>query len=231
MPSVTPLFKGECKLELADIYLITGEVWESTLLYSQVDKANKGEPIGEEAKFRNAKLSYYKGEFEWARGQLDVLKGGTSHLIANDALALSLLIQDNMGLDSNITGLLIYSRADMLVFQNKEDAALLVLDSILTQLPEHSLVDEVLLKKAEIMKRKGKFLEEASFLQMIIDKYSTDILADDALFLLADLYERRLDNKQKAMDLYQDLLIKFPGSSFVVEARKRFRTLRGDAVN
>ncbi len=231
MPNTPPQFQAECKLELGDIYLMTGEIWESTLLYSQVDKANKGEPIGEEAKFRNAKLSYYKGDFEWARAQLDVLKGGTSHLIANDALALSLLIQDNMGLDSNITGLLIYAKADLLIFQNKEDAALLTFDSLLTELPGHSLTDEVFMRKAEIMGRKGKYEEEAALLQMIIDKYATDILADDAFFLLADLYEKKLQNKQKAMDLFQELLVKFPGSSYVVEARKRFRSLRGDVLN
>lgn len=231
LPNVPPRFQADCKLELGDIYLITGEIWESTLLYSQVDKANKGEPIGEEAKFRNVRLSYYKGDFEWARAQLDVLKGGTSHLIANDALALSLLIQDNMGLDSNITGLLIFAKADLLTFQNKDDAALLTLDSLLADTPEHSLADEVLLKKAEIMKRKGRYEEEAALLQKIIDKYGTAILADDAYFMLADLYERKLQNKQKAMDLYQELLVKFPGSSYVVEARKRYRALRGDVLN
>lgn len=230
-PGISTQLQAECKLELGDIYLITGELWESTLLYAQVDKANKGEPIGEEAKFRNARLSYYKGDFEWARAQLDVLKGGTSHLIANDALALSLLIQDNMGLDSNITGLLIYSKADLLLFQNKDEEALKTLDTLLKELPGHSLSDEVLMKKAEIMKKKGRFEEQASFLQTIIEKYATDILADDAYFMLADLYEKKLLNKEKAMNLYQELLVKFPGSSFGVEARKRYRSLRGDAAN
>jgi tetratricopeptide (TPR) repeat protein len=223
--------QAACKLELADIYLITGEVWESTLLYSQVDKAFKSTPLGEEAKFRNAKLSYYKGEFDWARAQLDVLKGGTSHLIANDALALSLLIQDNMGLDSNISALLIYSSADLALFQNKDDRALHLLDSLLETFPKHSLADEVLLKKAEIMKKRQNFAEAAVYLQAIVDQYPSDILGDDALYLLAELNEKKLNNKQKAMDLYQDLLVKYPGSTFAVMARKRFRILRGDFIN
>jgi tetratricopeptide (TPR) repeat protein len=231
IPNTPKNLQAECKLELADIYLITGEVWESTLLYSQVDKAFKGSPLGEEAKFRNARLSYYKGEFEWARGQLDVLKGGTSHLIANDALKLSLLIQDNMGLDSNISALLVYAHADLLLFQNKDDEALRELDSLLLAFPKHSLTDEVLLKKSEIMKKKQRYEEEAALLQTIVELYPSDILADDALFTLADLYEKKLNNKQKAMDLYQDLLVKYPGSTFGVAARKRFRTLRGDVLN
>ena len=231
LPGIPRDMNASCKLELADIYLITGEVWESTLLYSQVDKAYKNTPLGEEAKFRNAKLSYYKGEFDWARAQLDVLKGGTSHLIANDALALSLLIQDNMGLDSNISALLLYSKADLLEFQNKNTEALHLLDTLLEAYPRHSLADEALLKKAEILEKQQQFEEAANLLQTIVDKYPTEILADDALFLLAGLYEKQLNNKQKAMDLYQDLLAKYPGSTYGVAARKRYRILRGDSIN
>lgn len=231
MGATSPVFKAECKLELGDIYLMTGEVWEATLLYSQVDKAFKGEPLGEEAKFRNARLSFYRGDFDWAKAQLDVLKSGTSHLIANDALALSLVIQDNIMPDSNYTPLLLYSRADLLLFRNKDKEALATLDSITSQFPGHNINDDVLMKKAQIMRRMGKYEEECALLQNVVDQYGREILGDDALFLLAEETEKRFNNKQKAMELYQDLLVKYPGSTFVVEARKRFRALRGDSVN
>ncbi|MBL0049751.1 MAG: tetratricopeptide repeat protein [Bacteroidetes bacterium] len=218
---------AECKLELADILLFTGEIWETTLLYSQVEKAFKEEPIGQEAKFRNARLSYYHGDFEWSRAQLNVLKSSTAKLIANDALDLSLLISDNT-VDSNFVPLEMYARADLLVYQNKDSFALLTLDSITKQFPTHAIDDEILFKKYQIEFKRGKFETAAAFLQEIRDKYSTDILGDDAVFKLAELNQYHLKNQEKAKELYQELLTNYPGSLYTVEARKRFRLMRGD---
>ena len=219
---------AECKLELADVLLFTGEIWETTLLYSQVEKAFKEEPIGQEAKFRNAKLSYYHGDFEWSRAQLDVLKSATEKLIANDALDLSLLISDNT-VDSNFVPLALYARADLLVYQNKDSIALLTLDSITQLFPAHSLDDEILFKKYQIEMSKSSYDSAAAFLQQIRDKYATDILGDDAVFKLAELNQFQFKNLDKAKELYQEVLTMYPGSLYTVEARKRFRTLRGDA--
>ncbi|MEA3478005.1 MAG: tetratricopeptide repeat protein, partial [Bacteroidota bacterium] len=219
-----------CKIELADIYLFSGEVWEATLLYSQVDKAFKNNPLGHLAKYKNARLTYYIGEFEWARAQLDVLKAATSKLIANDAMDLSLLISDNMDPDSSMNGLLIFAKADLLSYQNKDDLALQTLDSIYLIGLYHPLFDEVLFKKAEIMIKKGHYKEADSLLQRVVDYYPFDILADDALFLRAEIQEQQFNNIEQAMDLYQELLLNYPGSLYVVEARKRFRNLRNDNI-
>jgi tetratricopeptide (TPR) repeat protein len=226
-----PKALAECKIELADILLMTGEVWEATLLYSQVEKAFKEEPIGSLAKFKNAKLFYYIGEFEWAKAQLDVLKAATSKLIANDAMALSLLISDNSEADSTYGALSIYSRTDLLVFRNKLDDGLLTLDSLLAKYPNHSLSDEVYYKKAEIYLKKGLNDSAVVYYQKIIDNYWFDILGDDAMFNLAKLYEESYKDTKKAMDIYEKLMTTYPGSTYAVEARKRYRALRGDVVN
>jgi tetratricopeptide (TPR) repeat protein len=231
LPQIAPTIQAGCKLELADILLMTGDVWEASLTFSQVEKSFKYDQVGQEAKFRNAKISYYTGDFKWAQAQLDVLKGSTSKLIANDAMSLSIMISDNVAWDSVTTPLEMYARADLLSFQNKDDEALVVLDSIKEKFPSHAIADDILYKRYEIMMKKNKYEDAAKFLQGIIDNYSEDILGDDALFYLAELEENKLNDKQKAMGLYQDLLVKFPGSMFTVEARKRFRKLRGDAVN
>lgn len=231
LPNLKSQFKAECKLELADIYVFDGLVWDAALLYGQVDKDFKNDILGREAKFRNSRLSYYLGEFDWAKDQLNVLKSATSQLISNDALSLALLITDNTNLDTSNAAMLVYSRADLLDFQNKDSLALMVLDSLVTGFLAHSLTDEAWFKIAQILKSKGKFSEACAYLQDIIDKYPDDILADDALFQLADIYENRLNEKEKAKTLYETLLTKYPGSLFVVDARKRFRTLRGDKIN
>lgn len=231
MPGAKPINIAACKLELADILLMSGEVWEATLLYSQVDLAFKNDPIGAEAKLRNARLSFYIGEFGWAKAQLDVLKAATSKLIANDAMQLSLLISDNIGEDSSTTALELYAKADLLLFQNKEELALQTLDSITMLDLYHPIFDEVLYKKAEIMLRERNYAEADSLLVKLYNFYPDDILGDDALFKLAELQETIFGNKDKAMELYKELLEKYPGSVLVVEARKRYRTLRGDKVN
>ena len=250
-----PQLQAESKLELADIMLFTGEPWEATLLYSQVDKAFKNEPIGHEARFRNARLSFFIGEFNWAKAQLDVLKAATSKLIANDAMALSLLISDNIEADSSTTALQAYAYADLLLFRNKPVEALAMLDSIGLVFPNHSITDDVLMKKAEIKIKQGKIADAITLYRKVTDEYGDGIRGANALFNLAMLYDQpSLENTEelslsaaelfflgiqdpqfkdhaKAMVAYQELLTKYPGSLFTVEARKRFRTLRGDMIN
>ncbi len=222
---------AECKLELGDIYLFTGEVWEATLLFSQVDKAFKNEPTGHEAKFRNARLSYFIGEFGWAKAQLDVLKAATSKLISNNAMELSLLIGDHLVNDTTGAALKVLARAELLEYRNKDELSILTMDSIASMTDAYLLQDDVLYRKAKIAVKKGNYMLADSLLTAIITGYGTEILADNALYLCAELNEYQLDNKTRAMELYQDLMVKYPGSLFSTEARKRYRLLRGDPVN
>ncbi len=231
MPAVSAQMKADCKIELADILLFDGNVWDATLLYSQVDYDFKHDPVGHQAKFKNAKLSYYIGEFGWAKTQLDVLKAATSKLISNDAMELSLLISDNMDMDSTYTALGIFSRAELLVYRNKFDDALVTLDSIQMLSLWHSLNDDVMYKKARIMLKKGQFAVADSLLEKLISMYPADLLADDALWLRADIQENHFKDIQKAKELYEKILFDYPGSLYTVEARKRFRTIRGDMTN
>ncbi|GDX48073.1 hypothetical protein LBMAG25_08910 [Bacteroidota bacterium] len=231
MPGGTRPIKMQCKLDLGDYYIITGNVWDATLIYLQVDKDNKDEPLGEEARFRNAKLSFYKSEFEWAQAQLDIIKSSTSELVANDAIALSVFITDNTGLDTSTEAMSIYARADLLMFRNRFDEALQTLDSLEARFPDHSLIDDVLYEKALIHLRKNNIAQALIYFQDLNKKYSTDLLADDALFDLADLYENSIHDKEKAMDLYKQIITEHSGSLYVIEARKRYRALRGDALS
>lgn len=229
-PNVDPGLEAVAKLNLGDYYLMNGEVWEATLLYSQVDKAFKEDMLGHEARYRNAKLSYYSGDFQWAQAQFDVLKASTSKLIANDALDLSVFIMDNLGLDSTVAALNLYAEADLLVFQNQFDEAFLKLDTLLYEYPEHALEDDVLYLKAKIYQKQREFEQAAEALKRIIDKHPEEIRADNAIFQLGELYELHLGDIEKAKTLYETLFIDYSGSTYAVEARKRYRRLRGDDV-
>mgnify|MGYP001257570216 CR=1 FL=1 len=223
--------QAECKLELADILLMQGDPWEAILLYSQVEKDFKENPIGHEAKFRRARISYFQGEFDWAQAQLDVLKASTSKLIANNAMDLSLLITDNMGLDTSAKAMQMYARAEFLAFQNKWEASTNTLDSLLLNFSGHTLSDEVIYKKAEISMHTKKYNQAISYFQDVAENYSYDILADDALFQWAKLTEEHLNDNEKALMLYEQILLEHNGSIYTSEARKRFRALRGDNEN
>ncbi len=228
LPGLKSKIKNELKLVLGDYYVLYGDVWEATLLYAQVDKAEKDSPLGEDARFRNAKLSYYKGEFEWAQAQLSILKGATTELIANNALELSVFILDNLGLDSITSTMQLFAAADLLHIQNKDEQALTKLDEILTAYPGHALTDDIYLKQANILIENKKFEEAINKLKLIIESYGEDILADNALFLLGDIYQNYLKLPEQAMAYYKLIITDYSDSVLLVEARKRFRFLRGD---
>lgn len=231
MPGVYDRILATCKLERADILLLKGEVWDASLLYQQVELDFKEDPLGHEAKFRSAKISYYTGDFEWAQAQLDVLKASTSKLISNDAIDLSLLITDNFNMDTLTAPMEMFARADLLAYQNQTEAAGRTLDSLELAWPMHSLSDEIKMLRAAMAFRNGKFEEARSLYEKVVELHAMDITADDALFKLAEMQQNIFNDPAKAMELYEKLIAEFPGSLFVVEARKRFRELRGDAVN
>jgi tetratricopeptide (TPR) repeat protein len=231
LPQIPGRLIAQCKLELGDAYLVSGDVWEPALLYGQVNKDFNEDPLGQEAKMRNARLAYYKGEFEWAQTQLDILKSATSQTISNDAIELSLIIQDNTGLDSSEDAMKMYAAADLLLYQNRLQECFRKLDSIPLLFPGHSLTDEIYYVRAKALRRQGNFAEAKTYYEKILSDFSFDILADNALFELADMTENQLNNKEAARDLYEKLILKYSSSLFVVEARKRYRSLRGDNVN
>ncbi|MBC3790255.1 tetratricopeptide repeat protein [Spirosoma utsteinense] len=224
-------FVDKCKLDKGDMYLLKGEPWESTLLYSQVEKSQKEELLGYEAKLKNAKLQYYKGSFTVAKEILDVLKLATSREIANDAEQLSLLIVDNTGMDSTEAAMRHYADVELMLFQNKTDEAVNNLNEMWTKYADHSMADEILWLRANTFLKQGKNAEALEDLKTIVTKYSKDILGDDAQYTLGKIYEERLKDKQAAMEAYQKVLTNYPGSIYTADARKRFRALRGDVLN
>lgn len=223
-----PNIRGACKIELGDIYLMNGQISDAILEYAQAAKINDNNEIGDKAKLKRATLAFYTGNFQWAQAQLDVLKTGTSKLIANDAFVLSILIKDNIGMDSSEIALKYYARAEMLLQQTRENEALKILDTLEKEYNTHSLIDDVFYLKARIYEKQSRLDETIYNLNQIADNYSTDLLADDAIYKLAQIYDYQLNDKKKALDFYKRIIFDFPGSIYVVDARKRFRFLRGD---
>ena len=219
---------AKAKLNLGDYYIIDNQAWESLLLYTQVEKSEKGNPLGEEAKYKNAKLSYYKGDFEWAQTQLKIIKANTSEFISNDAIDLSVFILDNLNTDDTDFALLLFAKADLLRFQNKLNAAEDTLNKIIAFYPSTALIDDILYMKYKIEKDRQHYEKAAAYLEEIVAQHSDDLLADNALFYLGDLYQKYLKDEEKAKTYYEKIILDFKDSTFTIEARKRYRKLRGD---
>jgi outer membrane protein assembly factor BamD (BamD/ComL family) len=260
-PRANMQLKAKAKLDLGDIYLLKGEPWESTLLFSQVEKTLEENPVGYEAKLKNAKLCFYKGDFRLAQEHLDILKEATTREIANDAMDLSMLIKENIALDSAGDALKAYASIELKLYQHKTDQALAEIkslkegktkistasaiergiqttevlkaitnkqDSVEVPISNHRILDDVYWLEANLRMERGEFDNAIKLLQQILDEYGNDVLADDAYFQQAEIYDRHLKDKTKAMDAYREFLNRFPGSVYAAEARKRFRMLRGD---
>lgn len=224
--SLLPKNRAIVKILLGDIYIVSGKIWDASLLYMQVEKDFSEDVLGHEAKFKNAKVFYYDGEFEYAKAQLDVLKASTSKLIANDAMQLSLLLQDNMVMDTTRAPVEMYASADLLIQQNKFDEALVMLDSIEIKYPFHSLVDEVLFKKAEIYEHLQDWEKAIEYYDIVSVSYGFDILGDDATYRIARIYDYRLNDKVKAAEYYKKILFEFKGSLYTAESLQRYNELK-----
>lgn len=224
------LEKAQVKLKLGDILVLKEQFNKALIYYTQIQRNLKNSTISQEARFKVAKASYYKGDFKWAESQLKILKSSTSQLMANDALELKLLISDNKYEDSLQTALKLYSKADLLAFQNKNSEAIIVLNTILEAHKTEPIIAQTLYKQGQLFEIVSQTEKAMVNYQAIIDNYRDGILIDDAYFKLANIYEK-LGELEKAKNLYEQIIFNHADSIYFVEARKRFRALRGDAIN
>ncbi len=217
-----------CKLAYADILLFNNEIWDALLYYNQVDKDFKHDILGSEAKYRKARVSFFQSDFEWSKAQLDVLKSSTEKLIANNAMELSLLIQENLNLDSNTVALELFANAELLTYQNRYDEANKLMDDIIKAYPDHLLVDDCLYLKSQISFKKGEYGAQVALLKKIIELYPYDLKADNALFDMAITYRDYLSDNLQAKVLFKRLFLEYSSSYFATNARKSFRALEDE---
>lgn len=221
---------NEAKILLGDLTLMMGDVWEATILYTQVEQSNANEPIAHEAKFKKAYLAYYVGDFLWAQAQMDVLKASTSKLIANDAFALSQFISQNIEADSSQKILKTFSNGDYYAFKHQDSLAMLCYDSILANKDAYSLYDDAFLRKGDLLVKLNKFEQAIPMYDTIIKRFNTEVTSPLAAYKLANIYQYSLKDKEKAKQYLEIIFTHYSGSFYADEARKRYRILRGDII-
>lgn len=222
--------KGKIKINLADILVYTNQFNQALILYSQVQSDLTNSTLAQTARFKVAQTSYFKGDFKWAQTQLKVLKSSTSQLTSNDAIDLNLVIANNTANDSIQDALKLYAKADLLAYQNKNELAIQILDSVLVHFKGHEIEDDAFYKQAELYTKTNNYeLAESNYLKIMTISFD-GVLRDDACYSLAELYNYKMDYPEKAKEMYQKIIFEFPSSIYLVDARKKFRILRGDEI-
>ncbi len=222
--------KAEIKLKLGDVLVFTNNYNKALIYFSQIQTQLKNHPLAQEARFKVAQTSYFKGDFNWAKAQLKILKGATTQLTANDAVDLYLTITDNEPVDSIPSGLIQYAKASLLEFQHKNQEAITVLNEVITKYKGQPIEDEALLKQAMLFIKQKEYEDAIINFTKVIAMDAEGILVDDAYYQLAELYNNQIQNPEKATIYYKKIIFDFPSSIYLVDARKKFRKLRGDGV-
>jgi tetratricopeptide (TPR) repeat protein len=219
---------AQAKMELADILLFEEKFNQALLYYSQIEMDLKNDIVAHEASLKAAKTSYFKGDFPWALKQFKELKSANTQLIANDALEYFLLINDNTIADSTQTALKAFAKGDYLLYQNRNKEAIEQFQLVLKTFKAQQIEAVTQLRLGKVYEKIGEYNLALSQYQLIIDHHSDGIYIDEALFFSAEIYSKKLNEPEKAKPLYEKLIFNYQDSIYFVEARKKFRELRGD---
>jgi len=219
---------AKAKMELADIFLFEEKFNQALLYYSQIELDLKNDVVAHEASLKAAKTSYFKTDFVWALKQFKELKAANTQLIANDALEYFLLINDNTVADSTQSALEQFAKGDYLLYQNRNQEAIAQFQSVLQKYKGQQIEAVTLFRLGKIYEKLGDFTLALSQYQAITDHHSDGIYIDEALFFSAEIYSKELKQPEKAKPLYEKILFGHEDSIYFVEARKKFRQLRGD---
>lgn len=220
--------QADAKMELADILLLEEKFNQALIYYSQIQLDLKNDVMSHEASLKAAKTSYFKTDFEWALKQFKELKSANTQLIANDALEYFLLINDNTVADSTQTALKQFAKGDFLIYQNKKPEAIAQFQNILKSFKGQEIEAVTMLRLGKIYESQKDFTSALSQYQQIIDNHSDGIYVDEALFFSAEIYNDELKDIEKAKPLYEKVIFNHQDSIYFVDARKKYRELRGD---
>ena len=231
--------KADLKMELADILVWEQNFNQALIYYSQIQEELKDHEIGHEASLKSAKTSYFNTDFTWAQQQFKALKSASTQLIANDALDYFLLISDATVADSTQTALKSLAKADFLNFQNKKQEAQAAYQEMAQQYKGQEIEEVIGYRLAKLIEKTANPTAAIPYYEGLIVQFPEGIYNDEAHYFLAEIYRILVENnlgeatylaecKQKAMAAYEYVILHHEDSIYFTEARKKFRTLRGD---
>ena len=84
--------------------------------------------------------------------------------------------------------------------------------------------------RAELALKHHDYNKALAFLKTIYEKYGQDVLGDDAVFKMAEIYQNNLHQNDQAKHYYEQLIIDYPGSTYVQTARQRLYNLNNGII-
>ena len=219
---------ADLKMEMADILLFQERFNQATIIYTQIEDDLKNDSVGHDASLKIAKTSYFQTDFVWATKQLKVLKSSSTQLIANDAIDLFLLINDNTVADSTQVALKKFAHADFLSYQKNSKDALLEYQKILQEHKGQEIEPITLYRIGKIYETQGNYDLALNNYKMIIDNFKECIYVDEANYFSAEIYNLQLKDAEKSKKFYEEIIFKHEDSIYFTDARRKYRALRGD---
>lgn len=221
--------KAQIEILYADVLVAQQNFNQALVKYSLVSKLVKNSPLAQEASFKTAMTSYYKGDFDWALTQLKVLKKATTQTIANDAIEMALFIkQGKTDADSTQQALRKVAKADLFVYQGKPKEAIQELKSVMAVVDNYHIKDQVYFKLGTVYQLLEDYDNAILNYETLLLEYPESIVADNALFALAKIYNDKKTDSEKSKTYLEQIIFEHEDSIFFVEARKLYRKLRGD---
>lgn len=221
---------AEASLDLGVLAMEDGRLGEARSAFSRiVDQGGRSEVV-ERARYELALSHLYTGDVATALTVASAVNRNTSMDIANDAIELRLLLQENKGPDSLNSVLREYGHALYLERTRETDRALAAVDALLRQNANHPIADDARFKRGQLLESLGDFAAAVAAFAEFPMLHPRSPLADRALFRAAEIHASRLGDDDQALKLYNRLLAEYPGSILASETRLRIRRLRGDGV-
>ena len=229
--SQKPYSEGQLRMLLGDLLVFDGQYNDALVNYALVQSILKDDDLAQEAKFKEAQTSYFRGDFKWAQTQLKILKSSTAQKMSNDAIALHVLINENTVDEEAEQALKDFAAAQLLAYQNKYTEAITALETMQNQSQSNRLADDVHHSLAQLFRRtQAPDLAQEQW-KLLLRDYPDSVYVDDALYALADLMSSEFNNPPQAKVFLEEIIFNHADSIYFIEAQKQYRALRGDPIN
>lgn len=196
--------------QLAEAALLSENPTQARLYLLEVESRLPESAWLSTAYYKLAELAFFQGEFELAQTRLRLLKNNTQDDLANDAIELFWLIQDNLKPDTLTEPLRLFALALLSERQQKLNKAWALADSLEKNWKGHVITDDVYWLKSRLALSAQDTAQAKLYLTLLADYPDPESLyRDEALYTLA-----RLSLPEKAIYYYERLLREVPNSLY-----------------
>jgi tetratricopeptide (TPR) repeat protein len=220
---------GNAMLELAEIYISKGDL-QSATSYLETAGARYGRNnpnLVELIDYRLAIIQFYTGNLDSASTLLQQLSKVKDNDIANDVLEKNSVIADKFKEEEKTK---LYASAEYDLARLDTTAAISKFETIVKELNDYDteIWQRSYLTLSEIAKNRGNLEQSSQYLEDMILKLPDGVHTDEAIYNLA-LNKVLQKDSAKAIELLSQILVKFPNSIYLEQARAKIRELRGES--